>query len=34
MVALLANSSIHDKNKGNETQRFNKQVGGEGVIRI
>ena len=35
VVTLLANSSIHDKDKGNEKQRFNKQVGGgEGVIHI
>ena len=30
VVTLLANSSIHDKDKGNEKQRFNKQVGGGG----
>ena len=36
VVTLLANSSIHDKDKGNEKQRFNKQVGGGegGVIHI
>ena len=36
VVTLLANSISHDKDKGNEKKRFNKQVGagGGGVLRI
>ena len=30
MVTLLANSICHDKDKGNEKKRFNKQVGAGG----
>ena len=30
MVTLLANSISHDKDKGNEKKRFNKQVGAGG----
>ena len=33
VVTLLANSISHDKDKGNEKKRFNKQVGA-GVLRI
>ena len=30
VVTLLANSISHDKDKGNEKKRFNKQVGAVG----
>ena len=30
VVTLLANSISHDKDKGNEKKRFNKQVGAGG----
>ena len=30
VVTLLANSISHDKDKGNEKKRFNKQVGAAG----
>ena len=30
VVTLLANSSIHYRDKGNEKERFSKQVGGGG----